>query len=34
MKATGWLTGLEVTADGSGIVSHGGLVRALGGPSG
>ena len=31
MKATGWLTGLEVTADGTGIVSHAGvaLLRAL-----
>ncbi len=31
MKATGWLRGLEVTADGTGIVSHAGLVllRAL-----
>ena len=31
MKATGWLKGLEVTADGTGIVSHAGvaLIRAL-----
>ena len=31
MKATGWLKGLEVTASGSGIVSHAGLalLRAL-----
>jgi hypothetical protein len=31
VKATGWLKGLEVTADGSGIVSHAGvaLLRAL-----
>jgi Transposase DDE domain group 1 len=31
MKATGWLKGLQVTADGTGIVSHAGvaLVRAL-----
>ena len=31
MKATGWLKGLRVTADGTGIVSHAGvaLVRAL-----
>ena len=31
MKATGWLKGLHVTADGTGIVSHAGiaLVRAL-----
>jgi len=31
MKATGWLKGLEVTADGTGIVSHAGvaLLRAL-----
>jgi hypothetical protein len=31
VKATGWLTGLQVTADGTGIVSHAGvaLVRAL-----
>jgi hypothetical protein len=31
VKATGWLRGLEVTAGGTGIVSHGGLVllRAL-----
>jgi hypothetical protein len=31
VKATGWLRGLEVTADGTGIVSHAGLVllRAL-----
>ena len=31
MKATGWLTGLEVSAGGTGIVSHAGvaLVRAL-----
>ena len=31
MKATGWLMGLRVTADGTGVVSHAGvaLVRAL-----
>ena len=31
MKATGWLKGLEVTGDGSGVVSHAGvaLLRAL-----
>jgi hypothetical protein len=31
VKATGWLTGLEVSAGGTGIVSHAGvaLVRAL-----
>jgi hypothetical protein len=31
MSTTGWLTGLRVTADGTGIVSHAGvaLVRAL-----
>ena len=31
MKATGWLKGLEVTAGGTGIVSHAGLalLRAL-----
>ena len=31
MKGTGWLRGLEVTADGTGIVSHAGvaLLRAL-----
>src|SRR5215472_4197097 len=31
MKATGWLNGLEVTAGGTGVVSHAGLVlpRAL-----
>jgi hypothetical protein len=31
VKATGWLKGLQVTADGTGIVSHAGvaLVRAL-----
>ena len=31
MKATGWLKGLQVTADGTGIVSHAGvaLIRAL-----
>ena len=31
MKATGWLKGLQVTADGTGIVSHAGVVllRAL-----
>ena len=31
MKATGWLKGLEVTSDGTGIVSHAGvaLLRAL-----
>jgi hypothetical protein len=31
VKATGWLKGLEVTADGTGIVSHAGvaLLRAL-----
>ena len=31
MNVTGWLKGLEVTADGTGIVSHAGvaLVRAL-----
>ena len=31
MMATGWLKGLQVTADGTGIVSHAGvaLVRAL-----
>ena len=31
MKATGWAKGLQVTADGTGIVSHAGvaLVRAL-----
>jgi hypothetical protein len=31
VKATGWLKGLEVTAGGTGIVSHAGvaLVRAL-----
>jgi Transposase DDE domain group 1 len=31
VKATGWLRGLEVTADGTGVVSHAGLVllRAL-----
>jgi len=31
VKVTGWLKGLEVTADGTGIVSHAGvvLVRAL-----
>jgi hypothetical protein len=32
VKATGWLKGLQVTADGTGIVSHAGvaLLRALG----
>ena len=36
MKATGWLKGLEVTADGTGVVSHAGLVllRALAGKTG
>ncbi len=31
MKSTGWMNGLEVTADGTGVVSHAGvaLVRAL-----
>ena len=31
MKVTGWLKGLEVTADGTWVVSHAGvaLVRAL-----
>jgi hypothetical protein len=31
VKATGWLKGLRVTADGTGIVSHAGvaLIRAL-----
>ena len=31
MKATGWMKGLQVTADGTGIVSHAGvaLIRAL-----
>ena len=31
MNTTGWLKGLQVTADGTGIVSHAGaaLVRAL-----
>ena len=31
VKATGWLKGLQVTADATGIVSHAGmaLVRAL-----
>lgn len=31
MKTTGWLTGLQVTGDGTGVVSHAGvaLVRAL-----
>jgi hypothetical protein len=31
VKATGWLRGLEVTADGTGIVSHAGVapLRAL-----
>ena len=31
MKATGWLKGLQVTVDGTGIVSHAGvaLIRAL-----
>jgi hypothetical protein len=31
VKTTGWLKGLEVTADGTGIVSHAGvaLIRAL-----
>ena len=31
MKATGWLKGLEVTAGGTGVVSHAGLalLRAL-----
>ena len=31
MNTTGWLKGLEVTADGAGIVSHAGvaLLRAL-----
>ena len=31
MNATGWLKGLQVTADGTGIVSHAGvaLIRAL-----
>jgi hypothetical protein len=31
VKATGWMTGLEVTAGGTGIVSHAGvaLLRAL-----
>jgi hypothetical protein len=31
VKATGWLRGLEVTADGTGVVSHAGLalLRAL-----
>ena len=31
VKATGWLKGLQVTADGTGIVSHAGvaLLRAL-----
>jgi hypothetical protein len=31
VKATGWLTGLQVTADGTGVVSHAGvaLIRAL-----
>jgi len=33
VKATGWTEGLQVTADGTGIVSHAGvaLVRAGGG---
>jgi Transposase DDE domain group 1 len=36
VKATGWLKGLQVTADGPGIVSHAGvaLVRALAGNTG
>lgn len=31
MKATGWLKGLQVTADGTGVVSHAGaaLIRGL-----
>ena len=31
MKTTGWMKGLKVTADGTGVVSHAGvtLVRAL-----
>ena len=31
MNTTGWLKGLQVTADGTGIVSHAGvaLIRAL-----
>ena len=36
MNTTGWLRGLEVTADGTGIVSHAGvaLLRALADKSG
>ena len=36
MNTTGWLRGLEVTAGGTGIVSHGGvaLLRALAGRTG
>jgi hypothetical protein len=36
VKTTGWLKGLEVTADGTGIVSHAGLalLRALSDGSG
>ena len=28
MSTTGWLTGLRVTADGTGIVSHAGVALA------
>ena len=30
MKATGWLRGLQVTADGSGVVSHAGVTLIRG----